>query len=440
MSTLDNKYEKQSGHPDLGSTSSRVDAPVLTYGSYRPPAKFDTWRERIRNFTPAWFYVTMGLAISTLQPIGIPWHHNLLVLRVLMLIFWWSTFLVILAFIGLTITRYVQNPGLLKKVLDHPDEGLYFACFTMTCIPMENGMSEGLYLWWDIGGHKHSVKFLYFTFGCWVTTTLIGYAFAFFMFRKMVTVHQHSMKEMTAAWMAPYGALIVDGSAGSLMIPLLAAHNKSIAMFTALWALMTLVIGFSVCVLIMAMLLQRMFVYGLPESKHIWTSWSPMSACTQAGFTLIAICGGINDILPNDYGKSAYLTNKASGEVILGIGLAIGMTLWMIAFFLMLFAIFAVYTSCKRDGFIFGPNTWAWCFPFGVWAFHTYGLGLYLDSQFFRILGGILSCLTMLLTFAFSLVTVYAFFNGTMFKFSYTIDDEAAGIVYETHYGEESKA
>lgn len=82
----------------------------------------------------------MGLAISTLQPIGIPWHHNLLVLRVLMLIFWWSTFLVILAFIGLTITRYVQNPGLLKKVLDHPDEGLYFACFTMTCIPMENGM------------------------------------------------------------------------------------------------------------------------------------------------------------------------------------------------------------------------------------------------------------------------------------------------------------
>ncbi|KZT32958.1 hypothetical protein SISSUDRAFT_1028052 [Sistotremastrum suecicum HHB10207 ss-3] len=401
--------------------------PELLYGY--PKNTPMPWRERIRNFTPAWFYVTMGLAISSLQPIGIPWHHELLALRVLFLIFWLATLLVIIAFIGLTVARYVMFPGMWRRVLDHPDEAMYLACFPMTLIPMENGMSEGIYLWYGFAG-RNSVKWLWFTFACWVATTVLGYILAFIMFRKMVTVHMHDMKSMTGAWLSPFGALIVDGSAGSLMLPLLAAHNKSIAMFAALWSLMTLIIGFSVCCLILAILLQRMFVDGLPPAKHIWTSWSPLSVMTQTGFTLIAICGGFNDLLPVHYGKSAFLTNPAAGEVMLGIGIAVGMCLWMISIVCLIFAIFAVWTVHRREGLIFGPNCWAWVFPFGVWAFHTYGLGLYLDSQFFRILGGILSIVTMLLSAGMAIITIPPFFKGTMFNYSYVVDDEAMGVVY----------
>lgn len=169
------------------------------------------------------------------------------------------------------------------------------------------------------------------------TTFFIAYRLTHFLLR--VTVHVHDMKTMNGSWLSPFGALIVDGSAGSLMIPLLGAHNKHIAMFTALWALMTLIIGFSICCLILAILLQRMFVDGLPPAKHIWTSWSPLSVATQTGFTLIAICGGFNGLLPVHYGKSAFLTHPAAGEVILGIGLAVGVCLWMISFFCLIFAI-----------------------------------------------------------------------------------------------------
>ncbi|KZS92647.1 hypothetical protein SISNIDRAFT_486167 [Sistotremastrum niveocremeum HHB9708] len=407
--------------------SSGGPLPGLSYGY--PGKQAMPWRERIRNFTPAWFYVTMGLAITTLQFMVIPWHHELLVLKVIFLIFWLTTLLVIFAFLGLTIARYVMFPDLWQKVWDHPDEAMYFACLPMSLIPMQNGMSEGLDLWWGLGGHN-SARFLWFIFGCWLATTLLGYTIAFVCFKKMITVHRHEMKTMTAAWLAPFGALIVDGSAGTLMTPLLAEHNPSIGMFAGLWATMTVSIGLSVSVLVMAILLQRMFVDGLPPAKHIWTSWSVLSVTTQAGFTILALSGAFNALLPVHYGTSKLLTHPAIGEIIYAIGITIGMVLWFVSIFAIIFAIFAVWTVSKQEGLIFGPNCWAWVFPFGVFAVHTYGNGLYFDSQFFRVLGGILNIITILGSSVMIVLTVPQFFRGTMFTYSYVVDDEAMGIQY----------
>ncbi|KZT38276.1 hypothetical protein SISSUDRAFT_1021697 [Sistotremastrum suecicum HHB10207 ss-3] len=388
-----------------------------------------TLTDGIRNFTPAWFYVTMGFSIITVNFMVMQWHHENIVLKVLFLIFFFSTLLVISAFIGLNIARYTMFPDLWKKVWDHPDEAMYFSCLPISFIPFQNGMSEGIDLWWGFAGHN-SAKFLYFTFGFWAATTILGYAIAFVCFKKMITVHRHDMKNMTGAWIAPFGALVVDGSAGTIMTPFLQEHNPSLAWFAALWATMTVMIGLSMAILIMAILLQRMFIDGLPPAKHIWSSWSVLSVTTQAGFTILALGGAYNTLLPVDYGTSKLLTHPAIGEIVYAIGVTFGMVLWFVSIFALIFSIWAVWTVSRKEGLIFGPNCWAWLFPFGVFAIHTYGNALYFDSQFFRVLSIILNITTILGGTGMIIITVPQFFRGTMFTYSYVVDDEAAGVLY----------
>ncbi|KZS88580.1 hypothetical protein SISNIDRAFT_490007 [Sistotremastrum niveocremeum HHB9708] len=385
------------------------------------------WRERIRRFTPAWFYVVMGIAITAVNFGAIPFGHQHEVLKVLFLVYWFITVLILFLFTGLTVARYVMFPGLWTKMLNHPTESLYLACIPMALIPTENGINDDIIQWLGFLG-KRGFKLLFFEWSMWLTTSIIGYVLAFYLLHKMITQQTHTLKHMTGAWILPFVALIVCASAGAKATPEIQKYNMHMALFTLLWSIFSLVIGLSMTFFIMAIVLLRLVTEGFPPPKYVMSSFLPMSAMTQAGFTILVLFNDAAGLFPITYGISPILKNAAISEIFRAFGLITGLSLWILALFWFVQAIFAVVHVARKTpgGLRFGADSWAWVFPFGVVGVHTHALALDMDSHFFHILTLIFNIAIIIGTSVMIVITVPKFLKGTIF-YSSVIDEELAG-------------
>lgn len=188
---------------------------------------------------------------------------------------------------------------------------------------------------------------------------------------------------MTGAWILPFVALIVCASAGAKATPEIQKYNMHMALFTLLWSIFSLVIGLSMTFFIMAIVLLRLVTEGFPAPKYVMSSFLPMSAMTQAGFTILVLFNDAAGLFPITYGISPILKNAAISEIFRAFGLITGLSLWVLALFWFVQAIvcpayldfgpvpefssqFAVVHVARKTpgGLRFGADSWAWVFPF----------------------------------------------------------------------------
>jgi len=310
----------------------------------------------------------------------------------------------------------------------HPVEPLYLACVPMAMVPLENGMSIGLYSWDKFFG----VGFLFFTWAVWWLTTIVAYVICFGVFHAMITKQKHSIREMSGAWIAPFAGLVVGSSAGAIITPFIRPLNSTMAIITTAWAFASLLIGTTMSILLMAILMYRFITEGYPSEMTIWSSFLPLSALTQAGFTIMVLGDDWASTLPVNYGSSTLLRNAAAPEIVKFMSTVTGVGLWILSTVWLMWAVIAVSTVLTRNSFRFSVNTWSFVFPVGVYAIHTQRIGVEFDSHFFLYLGNALCAITILIVFLMILRTIPPFFKGTIFH-AYCLDDDEDVETPEVH-------
>src|ERR1700761_631056 len=157
--------------------------------------------QNLRHFSPVWFYVVMGTAITS-DDFVLSYVQNHVATKRMSLIVWFIGIITLLAFTGLSIARMVMFPGLWSRMIRHPIEPLYLACVPMSMIPLNNGMrfvqyslssiiakgcrSYGIYFWNHF--NHFGLRWLYFTWAVWLIVTVIGYTVCFHVFQAMYAI------------------------------------------------------------------------------------------------------------------------------------------------------------------------------------------------------------------------------------------------------------
>src|ERR1700761_8893293 len=135
---------------------------------------------------------------------------------------------------------------------------------------------------------------------------------------------------MSGAWIAPFAGLIVGSSAGALMTPFIRPYNSTMALIGTAWAFASLLIGTTMAMLVMAILVYRLVTEGFPSQMTIWSSFLPLSALTQSGFTVMVLGDDWASTLPVNYGASTLLRNSAAPEVVKFMSTMAGICLWIL--------------------------------------------------------------------------------------------------------------
>jgi hypothetical protein len=148
---------------------------------------------------------------------------------------------------------------------------------------------------------------------------------------------------MSAAWMAPFAGLIVDASAGSLIVGFIRPINSEMAVITIAWSFATLVIGTTMSILIMAIYVYRLIVEGYPSKMSIFSSFLPLSVMTQAGFTIMVLGDDWATTLPLKYGASTLLQHSAAPEIVRFMATTTGVVMWIVATAWLAWAIVSIW-------------------------------------------------------------------------------------------------
>ncbi|KAJ5215585.1 uncharacterized protein N7498_001992 [Penicillium cinerascens] len=325
-------------------------------------SKYDSgWRYIVRNFTPAWFSVKMGIGITSILLNTLPYNGRWL--------YWISVVIFCLnvllfgIFLTITILRYLLYPSILKVMVTHPAQSMLLGTFPMgfatiinmvcfVCVPA----------WGDWAA--------YFAWGMWIADAIVSVLTCFgvpFIF--MTRSSKIELQEMGAAWLLPIVSCVVAAASGGIVADVLPnpQYHKGLIVSTFL----------------------------------------PLGPLGQGGFGIQKLGVAAQKIFP--------ITNTlqmGAGDVFYDVGFLIGLILWSYGCLWLFFATCAIIRLGK---FPFNLGWWAFIFPLGVFTMCTTQMGREMPSKFFRVLGTILSVCVLILWIVVSIFTLKGVFNRSLF-------------------------
>src|SRR5271165_4303075 len=94
--------------------------------------------EKVRQFTPNWFAVTMGNGIVYLVLMALPLHFS--AQRVLAESLWCVDIVLYAVFAGMFAARWIFYPETVKPMLHHPLQSMFLGAIPMGLAPLINGI------------------------------------------------------------------------------------------------------------------------------------------------------------------------------------------------------------------------------------------------------------------------------------------------------------
>ncbi|KZS98329.1 hypothetical protein SISNIDRAFT_476822 [Sistotremastrum niveocremeum HHB9708] len=349
------------------------------------------WKNRVKNFQFLWFAVIManGIIPTTLSHFIV--GSTTLPLRIVALTLWLNNFAWFIFFVCLTIARYIIHPSSWRAAFNHPVLTLYIATFPMGLGTIISGAVPIIHTGFNFGGRS----FIYVLWAFWWLDVVISVVITFVALYFMITHFEYEVEKLSSAWIFPFVTMTVASSVGNVVSAPLATYSRSHAWLTIIISLILVIVGFALAWNLISAFFQRMIFYGMPPISQAMQAFFPMGAIAQTGYSLSVLAPNFESQLPFDHGDSTFLRSPATGPTLFAITLAAAFVLWILGAAWIIFALMSIYYAAKTDSIKFGPSWWGLIFPNGVYANFTVQLGNLLDSNVFRILGAIWTCLTI---------------------------------------------
>ncbi|XRM43418.1 Plasma membrane sulfite pump involved in sulfite metabolism [Aspergillus tubingensis] len=360
--------------------------------------KHDTgWRRVVRHFTPSWFSVTMGTGIVSILLNTLPYNGQWL--------YWISVVLfafnVLLFTIGCIITflRYTLYPEIFFAMIKHPVQSMFIGTFPMGFATIINMFCFVCVPAWGDWTRN-------FAWGLWIFDAIFSVITALSLpFLLMAHGTEMQLSSMTAVWLLPIVSCIVAASSGAIVADVL--PNPQHALWTVLVSYVLWGIGLPLALMVMVIYLQRLTLHKLPPKAVIVSVFLPLGPLGQGGFGIMKLGQAAQEIFPKTQTLEA-----ASGPIFYTLGFMVALILWS---FGLVWLFFALASIARSKSFPFNIGWWGFTFPLGVYATSTCQMGKELPSEFFRVLGRILSLCVVVLWIVVSIGTLRGVVSGRLF-------------------------
>lgn len=169
---------------------------------------------------------------------------------------------------------------------------------------------------------------------------------------------------MTTVWLLPIVTLVVGSSSGGVLVPAIQIYSPPYALLTATFSACMLAIGLSVSLMLFAIYILRLIVYGYPTGASILSVFLPLGPSGQAAYSLLKLGSSFSLLLPLDYGDpSGVLRKSGTGETIEVMCVVGALVLWSMASMWMVFAILGLGHTLRRERIPFRLSFWGTVFP-----------------------------------------------------------------------------
>lgn len=351
-------------------------------------------REIIRHFTPNWFAANMGTGILALMLAEFPyghWEKKLLGQGL-----WSINVFFFVIFSMLFLGRAFFYPDSFRRLLHHPIQSLFIGAIPMGFATIVNGMI----IIWPVSASSVAITEVMW----WVDVALAVISVLlvpFFMF----TAHEHSIEQMTAAWLLPIVPPEVTAASGGLLAQHLAPAAGAAVIYVSyvLWSISVLLsMG------ILAILFLRLALHKLPHRDMAVSAWLPLGPLGTGAMAMITL--GVAD---QHVFSGTALTGMAQFGAMAGLFVAV--LLWGFGLWWMLMAAFFTLRYLG-EGLPFNMGWWGFTFPLGVFNAATYLLARETHFGVFLPLG---AAFTVMLSIFWIVVTqrsVAGMWSGRLFR------------------------
>ncbi|GBE81199.1 Sulfite efflux pump SSU1 [Sparassis crispa] len=374
-----------------------------------PYVQWKSWRERIRNFTPAWHAVIMGTGVVSALLHNFPYGSDREPLRVAAASFFLLNLVLFVFVCACTVARYFVFPQTWPLMLAHPSQSLFLGCFPMGVTTLINA-GLNLHQDWGFGGNG----FLYFLWGCWWLDSAISYLTAFGMLYVMSVRQEHSTTNMAAVWLLPFVTLVVASSTGGLLANALRSHSTTLALLTVGIDFVMVSTGLSFALMIITVYLLRLILHGIPDRSLILSAFIIIGPLGQGGYSLLVNGQSLSELLPlHNFGN--FPEAPLAGQILFASCFCGAYVLWSMGVAWILVACSSVFYVVQRGAVPFSLGYWGLVFPNGVFALLSVELGVILNSPFFHAFGTLWSVVAFALWLFIFLRSVPSFIDGSMF-------------------------
>lgn len=310
--------------------------------------------EKVRQFTPNWFAVTMGTGVVYLVLNALPGTSG----AKLALAEWlWRIDIALYALFFLMFAgRFVLFAETIKPMLHHPLQSMFLGALPMGLAPIVNGLVV-------FGGARYGSGAYTLALGLWIFDATLSVVVAIGVPYLIFTEQEHSFERLTAALLLPVVAPEVAAASAALLAPHLPAATAQTVVGAgyALWAI-SVPLAFSILTLV----LFRLVIHKLPHRELGVTSWLTLGPIGTGALGLITL----GDAATKAFAGTALqsVAGVARDFGVLGALLLWGAGLWWLACALLFM------WRYRREGLPFNLGWWGFTFPLGVYTLATFNL------------------------------------------------------------------
>ncbi|KAF4950001.1 hypothetical protein FSARC_13320 [Fusarium sarcochroum] len=364
-------------------------------------------KDRVVRVTWGWFPCTMatgGLAnLLGEQP------FTFTGLQTIGKIFYILNLVLFVSFTALIITRFIMKPRAFTTSLHHPSESFFFGSFWVSIALILTGAQS-------YGGPAT---------GPWLTTAMRVVFWIYYACETIVAVTQYhiifeterlAISEALPAWILPAYPFLVTGI---LAAKIAGNQPQWSAMQIIVAGLMGQGLGWMLALFIYAVYLARLIQHKLPApSKRpgMFIAVGP-TAFTCAG--LMSLGTQAKSVIPEGF---LGITSFPVGELWLGISVAAGLFIWLVAIWFSALSVLSVLRVVRQMEF--SLSWWALVFPNVGLALATINVGTNLSSRGIKALGSAMTIVLVILWFICAGAHIRAVLNRELLAVGKDIDVE----------------
>ena len=351
--------------------------------------------EKIRQFTPNWFAMTMGNGIVFLVLMALPVHFP--GREAIAEALWAIDIAIFTVFALMLAARFALFPETIKPLLHHPQQSMFFGTIPMGLAPLINGIV--LFL-----GTRYGASAYHFAFALWAVDALLSVAVALGVPYLMFTAQSHAFERVSAVLLLPIVAPEVAASSAAVIAPHMSAPVAQfmIGAGYVLWA-----ISVPLAFMVLTILLFRLVIHKLPHRDIGPSTWLTLGPIGTGALGLLTL---------GQAAPAAFATSPLASVALIArdFGLIGALVFWGAGAWWLVTAILFTLRYW-REGLPFNLGWWAFTFPLGVYTATTLGLARVTGFGGFEILGIALAVVLGALWFVVLSKTLRGLLEGRLF-------------------------
>ena len=250
--------------------NSTTPARVASAGAQR-------FSDKVRQFTPNWFAVTMGNGIVFLVLTALPLHFS--GQRALAESLWCVDIALYAVFAAMFAARWIAYPETVKPLLHHPLQSMFLGAIPMGLAPIINGIVL-------FAGPRFGAGAYGLAFALWGVDALLAIVVAIAVPYLMFTEQSHAFERLTAVLLLPIVAPEVAASSAAVLAPHLPVEMARLVIGAGyvLWAV-SVPLAFSVLTLVFF----RLVIHKLPHRDLGPSSWLTLGPIGTGALGLLTL-------------------------------------------------------------------------------------------------------------------------------------------------------